>query len=85
MEPSLALKYELSSLVRLSGGVGFVGVQPFLVVTVVVPIVGAVDGLPFVPYFFKLERSFELPCWSNGKLIGRSAGGWEDCCNDELP
>lgn len=75
MEPSLALRYELSSLVKLSGGVALVGVHPDLVVA------GAVDGRMPLMYFFRLDRSLLPHCWSKGKLIGRSTTGG----NDELP
>lgn len=73
IEPSRALKYELSSLVKLSGGVGFVGVVTpcWLPMTALVLLDNPV-ARKFIAYFLRLERIRVPQPLSNGKLDGRS-------------
>lgn len=66
IDPSFALKYELSSLVKLSDGVVLVGL--FLCGTALLP---PNRGLG-LEYFRILERNFAFAAISNGKLSGRS-------------
>lgn len=85
--PSRALIYELSSLVKLSDGVGFVGVQSIAL---------ADDPRrPPLPAmcFLRLERNLlppDEPPFSNESVIGRSISGCDGiggcccCCGDRI-
>lgn len=75
IEPSLALKYELSSLVKLSDGVVLVG----LILCGICDCCCCNATLALLPnrglgfeYFRKLDLNFEFAPISNGKLSGRS-------------
>ena len=72
LEASLADTYELSvSLVKLSGGVGLVGVPP--------PELPP-EALDFLLYFFKLDLSF-VGANSSPKFAGRSTSAFScDSC-----